>query len=71
MGRGERGWGGGSEYKSTEQSDQRAEGETASLGFKMTHAWLSPCLHQCIIKFRNSGVNRNLVLLGMLLPAQV
>jgi len=31
------------------------------LGLETTHAWLSPCLHQHIIKFRNSGVNRNLV----------
>lgn len=49
-----------------EQSGQREEGENACLGFKMTHARLSPRLSQCIIKFRISGVNRNLVILGML-----
>lgn len=70
------GWGWGEEgveeeIESNEQSDQRAEGENVSLGLETTHAWLSPGLHQHIIKFRNSGVNRNLVLLEMLLPAQV
>lgn len=40
-------------------------------GFWKWHMFrLSPCLHQHIIKFRNSGVNRNLVH-GDALPAQV
>lgn len=69
VGGGEGGW--RREHKCMEQSDQREEGENACLAFKMTHAPLSQCLYQCIIKFRISGVNRNLVILGMLFQAQV
>lgn len=73
------GWGGGGREKrgrggninalsclTKEQKEKRLLG-----GLKMTRARLAPGLHPCIMKFRISGVNRNLVLLGMLLQAQV